>query len=62
MWKRLASLRCLAGSLSLLAIGGCFTGAQLGDFARTEFARLTADFVGQLLSTFVQSASTFSVQ
>lgn len=62
MWKRLASLKCCIGCMYLLAIGGCFTNAQLGDFARTEFARLAADFVGQLLSTFVQSASSASVQ
>ena len=62
MWKLLRRCHWYVGSLPLLGLGGCFTSAQLQDFTRTEFARLTADFVGQILSLWVQAGSPFSVQ
>lgn len=62
MRRLLSQGRWYLASLSLLAVGGCVTGAQLQDFMRTEFARLTADTVGQLLSIWVQSVSPLSVQ
>ncbi len=62
MRRMLSQCRWYLASLSLLAVGGCVTSAQLQDFIRTEFARLSADTVGQMLSIWVQSISPLSVQ
>ncbi len=54
-WMRRAQMVCSSGAL--LAIGGCFTSAQLTDFARTEVARITSDVIGQLVAIFLQATS-----
>ncbi|MFH1747336.1 MAG: hypothetical protein ABIG44_09870 [Planctomycetota bacterium] len=62
MRKLLLHGRWYLANLSLLMVGGCVTSTQLLDFTRTEFARLSADTIGQILSIWIQSVSPLSVQ
>lgn len=45
----------LLWTCGVYAFGGCVTDAQLSDFVRTEFARVTADTVGQIFLLAVRS-------
>ncbi len=40
-----------------LALGGCASQQQLFDFLRTEFARVTADMLGQTISLVTQATT-----
>lgn len=50
------TLCCVACGL-MFTLGGCVTNQQLGDFVRTQFARVVSDLVGQSVRTFVQATS-----
>ncbi|MBX3394902.1 MAG: hypothetical protein KF841_06005 [Phycisphaerae bacterium] len=56
--------RCMVWSLAaatlILPMTGCVSRVQGTDFVRTEFARLTADLVGQFLLILIQATSPFS--
>jgi hypothetical protein len=52
-------LTALAAMLLSAPLTGCVSGVQVADFGRTEFARLTADFIGQILLIFFQAISPF---
>ena len=54
MWKK---ARWILPGACLYGLGGCVTGPQWSDFVRTEFARLTADTIGQLFTIYVQAVT-----
>ncbi len=54
MWKK---ARWILPGACLYASSGCVTTQQWTDFVRTEFARLTADTVGQLFTIYVQAVT-----
>jgi hypothetical protein len=54
IWKK---ARWILPGVFLCGSGGCVTGQQWFDFVRTEFARLTADAIGQLFTIYVQSVT-----
>jgi len=60
MKKTYARLLGFVGFTTLLPLAGCVTRPQGVDFIRTEFARVTADVVGQIFLIFVQSISQFA--
>lgn len=41
----------------LLALGGCVTSAQYGDFLRTEFARTISNVIGQAVAISAQGST-----
>ena len=49
--------RWILPGLCLFSMSGCVTSQQWFDFVRTEFARLTADTIGQLFTIYVQAVS-----
>lgn len=50
----------IAAASLILPMTGCVSRVQGTDFIRTEFARLTADLVGQVLLILIQATSPFS--
>jgi hypothetical protein len=57
MWKLIIKKRSLLSGMVLYGLGGCVSSQQLADLARTEFARVTSDLIGQLFAIFVQATS-----
>ena len=50
----------LLTGLLLMPVTGCVSRVQTFDFVRTEFARVTADMIGQAFLILVQAISPFS--
>lgn len=49
--------RWISSGLVLYGLGGCVSSQQMLDFARTEFARLVADSIGQIFSILIQATT-----
>jgi hypothetical protein len=54
IWK---NVRWIVPGACLCSLGGCVTSQQWFDFVRTEFARLTADTIGQLFTIYVEAVT-----
>ncbi len=50
----------LFAGLLMMPVTGCVSRVQTFDFIRTEFARVTADMIGQVFLILVQAISPFS--
>jgi hypothetical protein len=54
IWKK---ARWILPGMWVFGLEGCATSQQWFDFVRTEFARLTADSIGQLFTIYVQAVT-----
>lgn len=59
MTSRNLKIMSLLAAILMLPLTGCVSRVQTLDFARSEFARVTADIIGQVLLIFFQAISPF---
>ena len=58
MFKNLRRIWLCAMSGATLALGSCYTSAQLHDFGRTEVARVISDVFGQFVFNSLLAGSS----
>ena len=57
MYRTWKTARWIVPGAVMYAVGGCVSNQRMLDFVRVEFARLTADTIGQLFTLFVQATT-----